>query len=315
MKFRYALAIASTLSCTLASAADAPAPSYFHKYLAGKIGGKYAITLDLKNVDGELTGQYRYEGKQQSLSLQGKLDASGSFAMNEVAPGAKITGTFTGKIGAGHMEGTWRSADGKKTLPFAADQTSERVIGSKSDILKAAIGAHPLTAISGSGGANGMWDTWKDQGRWGSNVSGITGGMRQGSEVALNKADLALLDSLRIVVAPDLSVTLSARGKDLLTIPLRADGMDYQLAPEHFDSSAVERLRKLSSKTTVHDETLYLLVRDSVDLAKPLSGSFEGLAEGILVVTYSVFEQRFDLAFINGQCCDETNWTFSRPRR
>lgn len=314
MKVRPALALACALLSTLAGASGTTAPGYFHKRLAGKIGGKYAITMDLKNVDGELTGQYRYEGKRQGLYLRGKLDPSGSFEVDEMELGAKVTGKFSGKITAGHIEGTWRSADGRRTLPFVADQTSEFVIGSKADILKSAIGVHPLTAISGSGGANAMWDTWKDEGRWGSNVSGISGGMRQGSQISLSKADVALLDSLRIVVGADLSVKLSARGKDLLTVPFRPDGMDYQLAEGHNDV-AVEQLKKMSAKTTVHDETLYLLVRDGVDLSKPLSGSFEGLAEGILVVSYAFFDQRFELKFILGSCCDSTTWTFSKSKR
>jgi hypothetical protein len=287
--------------------------AYFHKFYSGKIGDKYAFTMDLKNLNGTLSGKYRYVGKQSDVYLTGKIDPSGSFKMDETN-GSKRSGTFTGQITGKEIDGVWQSADGARKFHFGASQTSEILIGSKKEIMTHAIGNYSLDTISGFGGANGMWDTWKEKGKWKSNTSGIVNAMREVDMVALTPADARLLDSLAVTVDANLTTRFMAGGKTLLTIPYLDAGMQLKLAQEH--SSVVEdELKELSPSTTVHDEQLYLLVQDGVDYSKEISGHFEAAVGDIVTVSYSVVDGTFDVGFKEGECCGNTEFTFVRRKQ
>ena len=300
---------AAASDAAMAQPASAPPSSYFHKRLAGKLADKYGITMDLKNLDGRLSGTYRYGGRKSDLYLSGKIDSAGSFVMEE-STGSKTTGTFTGTISpSGDAVGSWRSPDGKRTLAFEAHQLSEVRIGSKQEILSAAVGTYRLKSLGGAGGANSMWDTWKDRGRWRSNHSGLSGGMREAEEIALTSVDIKLLDALRVVIGADLSVRVIAPGKTLLAIPFEPNGLAYDLDRSR-DNPLLEPLQRLSARTTTYDEELYLLVREHVDYSAALSGSFRASTSGTLVVTYSVVWKTIEMRFIDDDCCGGTSWMF-----
>lgn len=287
-------------------------PAYFHKYFSGKIGGKYAVTMELKCQDGVLTGNYRYAGKVVPLYLKGKIGVDGVFSMEESGGyPAKSTGVFNGTLAGKRIAANWRSPDGKKTLPFMAEQTSEIRIGSKKDILAAAVGEYALESIEGSGGASAMWGTWKAEGRWQSNMSSTSGGTRQGDMIELDRADIRLLDSLKIRVRPDLSTQLLVKGKTVLEIPYLASGMEFRVKPPA-DPIGKDQLEKLSPATTVLDETLYLFAHDKVDLSNAISGHFEATLSDILIVSYSIVDGSFELAFLPDQCCGGTTLRFTR---
>jgi hypothetical protein len=287
--------------------------TYFHKFYAGKIADKYAFTMDLKNLNGKLSGTYRYVGRQSDVYLTGKVDPSGSFTMNEQDGSGKRTGTFTGQIHGKQIDGAWQSANGAREFHFDANQTSEIVIGSKKEIMTRAIGDYPLDSISGSGGANGMWDTWKTKGKWQSNESSIVAARREASMIALTPADTRLLDSLAITVDPNLTTRFIVKGKTLLTIPYQDSGMQFSLEQEH-NSVVEDELKPFSPKTTVEDEQLYLLVKDGVDYSKEISGNFDAAVSDIITVSYSVVSGTFDVTFTEGQCCGVTIFTFSRRK-
>lgn len=78
--------------------------------------------------------------------------------------------------------------------------------------------------------------------------------------------------------------------------------------------SGTYRYDNRRTSATVHDERLYLQVRDGVDYSDSLSGSFEAAVSDILVVSYSVVDHQFELLFIEGECCGSTQWTFG-PRK
>ncbi len=310
-----ALAAAALLPSARAQApaASAPAPhSWFHRYFAGTLGDKLAFTMDLKDVDGKLSGSYRYKGKGIDLYLNGKLDPAGTFAMEET-PGDKPTGHFTGTLTATHLAGTWRSADGKRSLPFTADLTSEIHIGTKAEILADAVGDYPLHDIGGSGGANGMWDTWKEHGRWRSNSSGISNGMREASPVDLSRDDLKRLDGLHVLVTPDHGVHVMNGKRSLLDIPFKADAMPYALSKYPDNGVSLERYKAMSARTAVVDEALYLLVRDDTGLAAEMSGAYaEGIDDSVVVISYSLVGHAVSIDFVDGNCCGGTDFLFSR---
>jgi hypothetical protein len=305
-----ALLLSLATGAALAAAAPA-APAYFHKYYAGKVD-KYAFRMELKCLNGVLTGNYTYAGKQLPIYLNGKIGASGNFTMEEVgAYGGKSTGSFSGTVAGSRISGTWRSADGKKALPFEADQTSEIVIGSKKDILSAAVGDYGLESIQGNGGANTLWETWKRDGRWESNISSNSGGTREGSMIKLTRADIRVLDSMTIRVRPDLATQFLVNGKVVLDIPYRDSGVQYNMKPPENPGDWDIR-GKLGPTTTVLDETLYLLAQDKVDYSAQLAGNFNASVDGSLVIGYSIVDGSFELAFKDEQCCGGSTFRFIR---
>lgn len=293
--------------------AAASSASYFHKFYSGKIADKYAFTMNLKNRNGVLAGTYRYGGKLIDINLKGKIEPSGSFTMDELDM-SRRTGVFTGVMTVNQIAGVWQSSDGTKKWSFVADQTSEIKIGSKKEILTKAIGDYSLESISGSGGANAMWDTWKIKGKWESNTSGISNGMRQGNRLKLTLADIRLLNSMTIKVDADLTTRFQAGGKTILPIPYRDAGMHFNIKDEH-NTVIVDDLKKFSPSTTVLDDELYLLAQDGVDYSGAISGNFEATVSDIVIVSYSIIEDTFTVSFVVGECCGGSTFTFKRRHR
>lgn len=299
---------AASTSTTTAS------PSTFHKTFSGKIAGKYPFTMDLKSNGGVLTGKYRYVGKQLDLMLQGKIDPSGTFTLEERNLSAVKTGTFSGALAGKTISGVWQSADGAKSLPFLAEQSSEIVIGNKKALLTKAVGSFGLEQIEGSGGANGMWETWKQAGRWQSSTSGISAGRRQATKIALTPADIRLLDSMAVKVDADLSTRLVADGKTVLALPYREQGMQFDI--KNAPGAVLEDgQNKLGPGTTVLDGTLYLLARDGVDFTGTLSGSFDAKVDDTVIVSYAIKADAFEVRFLAGECCESTIFRFTRSRK
>ncbi|HIH2750007.1 hypothetical protein L3V59_34600 [Burkholderia aenigmatica] len=313
--FRPALQLAAVLLSLITATTALADAQYFHKYFAGRIGDRYAFTMDLKNTEGKLTGSYRYAGKRNAIALSGKIDPVGTFTMDEIGSDGQHTGTFTGKVTGNTLDGTWTSARGDRHLPVDAHQTSEIVIGSKREILTHAIGTYVLDNITGSGGANGMWDSWREKGRWKSNISVISMARREFSDVSLTRKDLHRLDSMTIIVDPSLATRVSVEGKVLLSIPYRDAGMQYEIGQPH-DSAAENELNTLSPATTVHDEHLYLLARDAIDFVPAMSGSYlPNDRLDVVTISYAVVDKTFTVFLQQGNCCGGTMFTFRRKDR
>ena len=290
-------------------------PGYFHKYWSGKIDDKYAFKMELICRDGTLHGSYVYVNKGVPINLKGRVGPAGTMVLEENALGNMAsTGSFAGTLVANHVAGTWTSADGKRSLPFAAGQISEIHLGSRREIVGASVDDYALASIAGSGGANAMWDTWKTSKGWESSVSSNSGGMRQASQRKLTSADQRLLDSLIIRVRPDLTTELFARGRVILTIPYSDRGAQFNISSAE-NASVRQSLEKPWTQARLEDETVYLLAQDGVDFSPHISGNFEGVVGDILLVTYAIVENSFDVKFMNGQCCSESVFSFKRQQR
>lgn len=313
-----------------ALAGDAPQSTnmvYFHKYYSGKINNKYAFTMDLKNLNGLLSGFYRYRGKYFDLYLLGNIHQDGSFAMKESDPNNPNSkaNVFEGVLSKNEIKGTWRSVDGHKLWPFEATQTSEIIIGSKNEILTKAIGTYHLDNIDGGGGANGMWSTLKESGKWTSSTSGIAGGMRETDWIKLNQADIHLLDSMKITVGSNLTIRFYVNGKSIFDIPYHAEGMIYAIhktdesnqSKEFYTWTTLEddagnQLTHFSPSTSVVNENLYLLLQDGVDYSNTIKGNFIADVSDTLLVRYSIVHDTFEVDFFSSSCCGGTTFTFHR---
>jgi len=86
-------------------------------YLFGNIGPASVVAL-LENDDGVLRGYYFYRIVGKELELEGKIDASGAFMLDEKSGGAK-TGRFVGAMKDGVWSGEWRKPDGGSPLAFS----------------------------------------------------------------------------------------------------------------------------------------------------------------------------------------------------
>lgn len=291
-------------------------PGYFHKFLSGSIDGKYAFTMDLQCRDGVLQGSYRYVGKAVPILLRGVMGPGATLALEEVLPdGRPGTGRFAGTLVGLHVDGTWVTADGKRTLLFAAAQTSEIHIGSRRDIMRGAVGEYGLDRIGGSGGANAMWDTVHTKKGWASSMSSISMARRETEVVALTRAEQRLLDSLTFRVRPDLASELVVNGKVVLAIPFR-DGAIQTHIKDADTESARDVVENLSTPSGIVDEDLYLLAQDGVDYAHTLSGNFQGANGDFLLVRYAIASDSFALTFKEGDCCfgGSSTFTFTRGR-
>lgn len=85
------------------------------KVLHGKIGGKYPITMTIKNsYDDVYYGEYWYDKVKQPIKLSGNTDEMAFLHLKEEV-NEKTTGTFDLQvIQGGSLEGEWKSADGTK---------------------------------------------------------------------------------------------------------------------------------------------------------------------------------------------------------
>jgi tetratricopeptide (TPR) repeat protein len=85
--------------------------------------GNLKIVFNFNWRSGRVTGSYRYEGRGESLRLEGNVSGDGAFTLTEFAPSGQKTGTLAFKgTPNGNAEvvyaGTWMSADGQRKLPF-----------------------------------------------------------------------------------------------------------------------------------------------------------------------------------------------------
>lgn len=85
--------------------------------------GNLKILFNFNWRGGQVTGSYRYEGRGESLRLEGSVSGDGTFTLTEFAPSGQRTGTLTFKGTPNNnaeviYAGTWSSADGQRKLPF-----------------------------------------------------------------------------------------------------------------------------------------------------------------------------------------------------
>ena len=91
----------------------------FTKTFRGAINDSYKITLNIKRFGSELSGDYHYDGHSSSLKLQGQIDETGSFTLNEFNSKGSMTGIFRGQLTGGGAMGQWLKPDGSKVYDFS----------------------------------------------------------------------------------------------------------------------------------------------------------------------------------------------------
>ncbi|HEX8652006.1 MAG TPA: hypothetical protein VF708_14290 [Pyrinomonadaceae bacterium] len=84
----------------------------FSKLFRGNISG-HAIEMKLRREGESLSGTYAYDGKDQSLTLKGRIDSQGKLTLQEFDAKGKQTGRFDGQYSEQSLEGPNAAIDGK----------------------------------------------------------------------------------------------------------------------------------------------------------------------------------------------------------
>jgi uncharacterized protein YeeX (DUF496 family) len=276
----------------------------------GSINDKYEITMQLIKVGNSIGGYYSYKNKGTKIWLNGSVLEDGSIDMPEINKGT-VTGVFKGKIANNKFTGTWSKADNSKSMPFNVSQTSIASMQTKADVLSNAMGQYYLRSISGNVGANAMFDTYLENGKWQSVSSSNVGGEREGTTIKLTEKDLELLNNMRIVVDDNMDVHVYAGLIELVKSPYKANGMDYRVN-EKEKSKMHERMAGLNSNEIKYDNRYVLVANDKISFTETLKGSFDLVSEDNMILTYCPFNNTFELEIFLGACCDSNVLIFDK---
>lgn len=277
----------------------------------GTINNKYPISLEFIKFTSSVGGSYQYEGKNASLKLKGSMEDTGEIRMSEVNSEGEETGFFEGKMVGEQITGTWYNRKRTKSMPFSLERISIASLQTKSDILSDAMGTYALTSISGNAGANTMFDTYKEKGKWISSSSGIVSSMREGYENKLSEADVELLNNLHIEVDEKLNVHVYAGLIELVNCPFKAGEMEYRVKETDKEKMSL-KIAGIIPSNIINDDHLDLVVDDQVDFSGTLKGEFDVVALNNMILSYYPAERRFELDIFYGVCCDGNLLTFKR---
>ena len=154
LSFSVCLVLALALAPTQSALAFGPV----EYHLAGSIGGKLAVQMELHIEDGKVSGHYWYEAIGTPLELAGTL-ADGRMRLTERTADGKATGSWIGAFNPLNpvWKGKWTSADGTKSLTFELTEAAEIVITEemRMGFIKVHV-AHPL--FSGASRHRGLQD-------------------------------------------------------------------------------------------------------------------------------------------------------------
>jgi hypothetical protein len=109
-----------TIGCLALAALCFSAANAHPLTLFGEVGHS-PVMATLERDGGDLSGWYLYLRHGKEIRLQGRIDAKGSFLLDEFdAKSGHKTGSFTGTANGRHWSGEWRS--GAAPLAFALDE-------------------------------------------------------------------------------------------------------------------------------------------------------------------------------------------------
>jgi hypothetical protein len=175
---------------------------------------------------------------------------------------------------------------------------------SKKATLEKVIGEHHLISISGFSGMNTMFDYAKEAGKWTGSMSALSEGQREGMEMEFNQQELKELNGTKVVVQPDLSITIECNGKIYYKIPFVESGMDCNY------TSTSDLLAGLSTSTVFKDNQLYLIARDGQSDEQLELSMLAGSIADALILKLDPQSGSFILSLFQSDCCDQATYTF-----
>lgn len=190
-----------------------------------------------------------------------------------------------------------------------SDSTDKEELSRKKSTLINLKGEHKLSSISGFMGANTMVDYYIENGKWIASGSSLSGGMREGYDIELSKDDLKKLQSMKIVVSEDLSLSLFCNNKEYFKTPFQEDGLSYFLkkSPKDYESNMSINLKPNS---TFIDDYLYLYAKDNVKESEINYVDIVQVAADAIVLKYNTKTNEFEMSLFYGDCCGNSSYTF-----
>jgi hypothetical protein len=195
--------------------------------------------------------------------------------------------------------------------PLNSEGTVKEELSRKKATLISLIGEHNLYSISGNMGANGMVDYFVENNKWSASGSSNLGGMREGYDIELSKNDLIKLQSMKIVVSEDLTVSLFCNNKEFFKTTFQEDGMSYFLkkSPKDYEFNIPTDLK---SNSTFIDEYLYLNAKDNVKRSEIAFVDIAQVDADAMVLKYNTKTNEFELNLFCGVCSGNSSYIFKK---
>ena len=187
----------------------------------------------------------------------------------------------------------------------------EIVIDPKKAILEKTKGKYSLGSISAFYGANTFYDYTIIDGVWSAEGSSISGAKRTPFDIDLGAEELAILNSLAVLVKEDLSVDVLCKNEVFFNVPFEDAGNNFKLSRENEDY-IMGVPNGLSPENNIIDDKLYLTVKDEVpyseineiDLVIDISDAYSLL--------YNTQNDTFELTLFLADCCSNATYYFER---
>jgi len=185
---------------------------------------------------------------------------------------------------------------------------AEQPKSEKEEILKSLVGDHKLEGISGMMGMNTMFDYAQDGGQWIGTGSENMGGEREAYDMTPGDYALTLLETMQITVNEDLSIEVKANESTYISIPFKAEGMQYDLSKplsEYMSLSA-----EFDANTTMKDNFLYIAASDKEDISNIGAMDIAEIFPNSYLLRYSTATKTLELDLFSSEGTDMATYTF-----
>lgn len=218
------------------------------------------------------------------------------------------------------MKGNDIKATGVKPSIVLKDTDSEIVVNlssltqvakSKEEVLKSIVGKYELSGISSFMGANTMVDYYKSKGIWKGSMSMLAMGRRQAEAIKISPNVLKKLNTMKIMVNPDLSVVYSCNETPIATIPFKADGMLLELQGASNENWRDE-LKQLKPTLTFQDELLFLYAKEYADEIELEPYDIVDVLPNAIIISYKVKENEFQVVLCESEGTGFSTYEFKK---
>jgi len=181
--------------------------------------------------------------------------------------------------------------------------------GPKSELLAGLVGEYQLSSAYGSAGANTMYDYQKIGNVWAVSGSSISAGVREGFELEVTDDEINRLNTMKIIVHDDYSVSLECEGETLIEVPYKNDGMKYMLHNSAEDYIMLPE--GISEDFTFDSDYLYFYAQD--ELPEDITSVIDimQIFGDVAIIRYDIAIGQFELFLFYGECCDASSYYFS----
>jgi hypothetical protein len=228
--------------------------------------------------------------------------------LNSIFATAILLSAILISCGEKNKDASSETKDSTEKSEKSDDIAKEEISEKKSTLIKLK-GDHKLNSISGFMGANTIVDYVIENGKWTASGSSNMGGMREGYDVELTKDDLKKLQTMKIVVSDDLSVSLYCNNKEYFKAPFKEEGFSYSLkkSPKEYSSHMSENLK---ANSTFIDDYLYFYVKDNFKESELENLDIVGVLADAVVIKYNTKTNEFEMSLFYSACCDNSIYLF-----